>query len=346
MALVFHPSIELVQHGGKSLAEALTYAKKIGVTGVQLSHFHLFPDSKWLDVQSIQQAMETAGIQRLDGISAHCLLWVHGTAWTGSPSIRQFIPKSLWTESTDAIERWAEERILELLDLSAELGNKVIPMFWGLYHGLEIGSGYPWGMWNLPKKDLMKEGDERFVTKTLGIRQRARDLEISLAHEIHPGTAAMCADDFLSLVDLVDDDECMGVNADPSHCWEGEDYETRFSKVASYVTACHVKDFIRVPGRALRSMQSNWGYRGMQFTRLGEGEVNLSRYAQLMVEINYPQRYRDIQGLAANQTVPLVGEAESAHYELDEVSAHATEFIRDTLCVGYTTQSFEEGMKA
>jgi hypothetical protein len=29
---------------------------------------------------------------KLDGVSAHCPFWVHTSAWTGTPSIRPFIP--------------------------------------------------------------------------------------------------------------------------------------------------------------------------------------------------------------------------------------------------------------
>ena len=156
----------------------------------------------------------------------------------------------------------------------------------------------------------------------------------------------MCAEDFLALVEVCDEDEYLGVNADPSHCWAGEDLETRFTRVGKYVTGCHVKDMQRITGRSLLSMQDDWKLRGMQFTKLGEGELNLHRYVQLMVDIGYPQRYRELQALDATATVPLVGEAESAYYELDAVSELATKFIAEQLCTAFATQSFEKDMGA
>ena len=69
-------------------------------------------------------------------------------------------------------------------------------MFWGVAFGWELATGYPWGFWKGPGYDLVAEGKERFVKKTAKIRAHAKKLGIYLAHEIHPGTAAMCADDF------------------------------------------------------------------------------------------------------------------------------------------------------
>src|SRR6185436_4449970 len=126
----------------------------------------------------------------------------------------------------------------------------VVPMFWGVAFGWELATGYPWGFWaggnkkNGTSFDLLKEGSERFVKKTAKLRARAKKLGLYLCHEIHPGTAAMCADDFNLLVEICDGDPTLAVNADPSHCWEGEDWETRFRKVGSRVYACHVKNFV------------------------------------------------------------------------------------------------------
>ena len=98
-----------------------------------------------------------------------------------------------------------------------------------------------------PGYDLFAEGKERFVKKTQKIRDHARKLGINLCHEIHPGTAATTADDFNMLVEICDGDESLAVNADPSHCWEGESWETRFLKVGSRIYAAHVKNFVIRP---------------------------------------------------------------------------------------------------
>jgi sugar phosphate isomerase/epimerase len=180
--------------------------------------------------------------------------WVHTTAWTGSPAVRPFLPADIAKKSTAKVEAWAEDYLLRLLDLCAELGVKIVPMFWGTAFGWEVAGGYPWGFWAGGDYDLIKVGHERFVEKTKRLRSRANKLGLKLCHEIHPGTVAMCADDINEIVRICDGDSCLAVNADPSHCWEGEDWETRFRKVGPRIYACHVKNFVIRRGVPLRLM--------------------------------------------------------------------------------------------
>ncbi len=338
----FHSSLEAAQHGDKNLQQLVAFASGAGFAGVQPSNYHLQkPDGTLMTVAEVQSHFDTK--LRLDGISAHCIFWVHTTAWTGSKTIRPFIPPEIAKKSPGKIEEWAEGYIFQLLELAHGLKIKVIPMFWGVAFGWELATGYPWGFFSGGDYDLVMEGQERFVEKTEEIRTRAHSLGISLAHEIHPGTAASCADDFLMLRKICNSDPTLGVNADPSHCWEGEGWEDRFTKVGPYITGCHVKDHIVRPGLPLRSMQSNWKERAMQFCRLGDGRIDLVRYSQLMDDVGYTKRYRDAHG---TETAPLVGEAESPYYVLDEVSTAASDFIRNRLCGDFTKSSFEDGMGA
>jgi sugar phosphate isomerase/epimerase len=337
---VYHPSIEGAQHGAKSLAQFLDYAKASGAAGAQPSNYMLQADSGFKKASEIKDLFESRGLL-LDGISCHCPLWVHTTAWTGSPTVRPFIPSDVAKSSAADIEAWAESYLLTLFDLAAELNVKVLPTFWGVVFGWEAATGYPWGFWAGGDYDLIKEGQERFVTKTAKLRKAARDRGIYLCHEIHPGTAAMCADDFQMLVDICDGDTCLGVNADPSHCWEGESWETRFLKVGPRVYAAHIKNFVIRPGLPLRMMEGNWPKRAMQFVDLPSGEINMQRYAELLAHIGYPARYKQVMGRAS---APLVVEAESAHKDLDWTSANGVAYVRDHLTWPGAAGSFEEGM--
>jgi sugar phosphate isomerase/epimerase len=340
---VYHPSIEGAQHGAKNLADFLAYAKKAGAAGAQPSSYMLENGKGGLKTaKEILQTFEKAKMS-LDGVSSHCHFWVHTTAWTGSPTIRPFIPADIAKKSLADIEEWAEDHILRLLDLYAELGVKIIPMFWGVAFGWEMATGYPWGFWKGGDYDLLKAGCDRFVRKTGKIRAHARKLGIYLAHEIHPGTAAMCADDFLMLVGACDGDRALAVNADPSHCWEGEDWETRFRKVGPRVYACHVKNFVVRKGVPLRKMENEWPGRAMQFTDLPSGELNMVRYAEMLINIGYPARYCRVMGA---KTAPLIVEAESAYRDLDSCSANGIAYVRDHLCFPLAGGSFEDGMGA
>src|SRR3989454_7670928 len=172
---------------------------------------------------------------------------------------------------------------------------------------------------------------------------RSGSLGVFLGHEIHPGTAAMSADDFNLLVEICDGDKCLAVNADPSHCWEGESWETRFLKVGARVYGCHVKNFVIRPNIPLRFMEPAWPKRAMQFTDLPSGDLNLQRYVELLIHIGYPQRYCKVNG---TKTAPLIVEAESAHKDLDYTSANGVAYVRDHLCFPTAAGSFEEGMGA
>lgn len=340
--ILFHASIEGAQHGAKDLTQFLEYAKQSGAAGVQPSNYMLQSGDGFKSVSEIKGAFEKAGM-KLDGVSAHCPFWVHTSAWTATDSIKPFISPDLAQKSPAEIESWMEDYLLKLLDLCAELGVKIVPMFWGVAFGWELASGYPWGFWQGPGFDLMKSGQERFVNKTAKIRDHARKLGIYLAHEIHPGTGAMCADDFNMLVDICDGDSTLTVNADPSHCWEGEDWETRFLKVASRVYGCHVKNFIVRQGQPLRKMDGNWQSRAMQFSDLPSGDLNMIRYAELMIHIGYAQRYCQVMG---TETAPLIVEAESAYRDLDATSANGVRYVRDEICFPVAAGSFEDGMGA
>jgi sugar phosphate isomerase/epimerase len=338
----YHASIEGAQHGAKSLAQFLKYAKSSGAAGAQPSNFMLQSASGFMKAKEIKDAFTKAGL-KLDGISCHCPFWVHTTAWTGSPSIRPFIPGDVAKKSPAEIEKWAEDYILRLFDLAIELKVKILPMFWGVAFGWELASGYPWGFWAGGDFDLLKEGQARFVKKTEKIRKRANELGLYLAHEIHPGTGAMCADDFLMLVDICGGDKCLTVNADPSHCWEGEDFETRFLKVGARVYGCHVKNHVVRAQMPLRAMQPQWPKRAMQFVDIGTGDLNMMRYAELMIHVGYPERYCKVMGTAS---APLVVEAESAFRDVDACSANGIQYVRDNLCWPVASGSFEDGMGA
>ena len=151
----FHPSIEGAQHGAKSLAEFLDYAKSSGATGAQPSNYMLQDGKRFKSAQEIKDTFEQRGLT-LDGVSCHCPIWVHTTAWTGSPTIRPFIPADVAQKSPTAIEEWAETYLIRLMNLCAELGIKVLPMFWGVAFGWELATGYPWGFWQGGDYDLIK----------------------------------------------------------------------------------------------------------------------------------------------------------------------------------------------
>ena len=78
-------------------------------------------------------------------------------------------------------------------------------------------------------------------------------------------------------------------------------------------------------------------------TDLPTGDLNMVRYAEMLVNIGYPQRYCQTMG---TKTAPLVVEAESAYRDLEATSANGIQYVRDNLCFPLAAGSFEEGMGA
>ena len=339
---IFHTSIEGAQHGGKSLDEFCAFAKAAGADGAGPSNYHVQKGDGFMSASEVKAVFDKHEL-KVDGISSHCPFWAHTTAWTGSKTIRPFVPESMHGDSVEKIEAHLEDYLLRYLDLCAELGVKIIPMFWGVSCGFELATGYPFGFFQGPGYDLEKEAQERFVKKTAKLRKHASGLGIYLCHEIHPNTAAMCVDDFNALVEAADGDKCMGITADPSHCWEGEDMFTRFRAVKDRIYAAAVKNFVVLEGRPLRKMQGDWKNRAMQFTDLATGDMNMARFVELLIEVGYPQRFCKVMGTS---TAPLVAEAESAYRDLDATSAAGIGYCKNELVFPVAGGSFEDGMGA
>src|SRR5882672_7386279 len=104
---IYHPSVEGAQHGAKSLPDFLAYAKRSGAAGAQPSNYMLQGGKLFKSAKEIRAAFESAELS-LDGISGHCPVWVHTTAWTESPTIKPFIPAEVAKKYPADIEKWAE----------------------------------------------------------------------------------------------------------------------------------------------------------------------------------------------------------------------------------------------
>jgi sugar phosphate isomerase/epimerase len=225
----YHPSIEGAQHGAKSLPEFLDYAKRSGATGAQPSNYMVQGEKGFQKAKDIKQLFADRGMT-LDGISAHCPFWVHTTAWTGSPTIRPFLPPAVAKKSENEIEKWAESYVLKLLDLCAELGINIVPMFWGALPGWEIKS------LSGIDSEQGRRSEEIFVNKTERIRTYARKSGIYLAHEIHWGTAVASILDFQRLLEACDGDRVLAVTLNPLNAIEDN---PAVISIRGRVLSCH-----------------------------------------------------------------------------------------------------------
>jgi len=85
--------------------------------------------------------------------------------------------------------------------------------------------------------------------------------------------------------------------------------------------------------------QPDWKKRGMQFTDLGSGQINLVRFVEVMDNIGYADLYCEITG---SKTAALVTETESAFRDLDATAKAAVRFTNRNLIFPFATQSFDE----
>ena len=84
---VFHASIEGAQHGAKTLEEFVIFAKNSGAAGAEPSNYHVEDgNGGFKSAQEIRDVFAKHDM-KLDGISCHCPLWVHTTAWTESKTL-------------------------------------------------------------------------------------------------------------------------------------------------------------------------------------------------------------------------------------------------------------------
>ena len=88
-------------------------------------------------------------------------------------------------------------------------------------------------------------------------------------------------------------------------------------------------------------MEADWKNRGMQFTDLGTGDLNMVRYAEVMLKIGYAERYCKVMG---TETAPLIVEAESNYRDGDATSADGIAYVGDNLCFDVAEGSFEDAM--
>ena len=176
---VYHSSIEGAQHGSKGLDGFLAFAKDAGAAGAQPSNYMLEDGDSgehFKSAKDIKTAFEQQGL-KLDGVSGHCPFWVHTSVWTGTKSGHPFIHGPNQDKSPEDLEQWYEDYLLRLMDLCAELDIKILPMFWGVSHGWELATGYPWGFWAGGDFDLVKAGKNGSLKKQQNCAPTPRVLE-------------------------------------------------------------------------------------------------------------------------------------------------------------------------
>jgi hypothetical protein len=82
----------------------------------------------------------------------------------------------------------------------------------------------------------------------------------------------------------------------------------------------------------------------MQFVDIPSGDLNMSRYVELLIHTGFPKRYCQI--MKAKDSPVGCSKRESAYRDLDATSANGIKYVRENLCFPLAAGSFEEGMGA
>jgi len=340
----------------KTLEAVGEYATASGARSLMISNYLLngpgHGENGKIVFRDPKEVRETLAAMKIVAptISAHCAAFAHLSAKWGLEYAEKFVPASVAAKGVQYVEDWSEEYLLGLLDTGAAAGIRIFGWFWGLWGQPVLHSGYPWVFgWD----GMMAEGLGRFRDKTAKIRARANALGACLAHEIHPGTGAICSRDFGLLLMATDYDRSLCVWGDPSHCWAGEKWTQRFTSplVAPRVVGSHAKNFKYLEGASTLMITEDWSQRGHQFCGHGEGEVNLESYAKMLLAIGAGDRFCALTG---GDVMPLYSEAEDSILPLTAPAPQilgacsaGIKWVNEHLTgMSLTTDTFTDGMAA
>jgi sugar phosphate isomerase/epimerase len=298
----------------KTLEGVAKYATDCGARSLMISNYLLngpgHGDNGKIVFRKPEEIRQVLTANRIVAptISAHCAAYAHLSAKWGLEYAEKFVPAPVLAKGAQYVEDWSEQYLLGLIETGTAAGIHIYGWFWGLWGHPVLHSGYPWVFgWD----EMMAAGLQRFRDKTAKLRARANQLGAYFAHEIHPGTGAICSRDFALLLMATDYDRSICVWGDPSHCWAGESWTGRFTSpfVAPRVVGSHAKNFKFLQGASTLMISEDWTQRGHQFCGHGEGEVNLESYAKMLLAIGAGDRFCAING---GDLMPIFSEAEDS----------------------------------
>ncbi len=208
---------------------------------------------------------------------------------------------------------------------AARLGIQALHLFWGL-----PGDQSPY---NWPFGQQPAEMRKRFVAVMMRLLPLVEKLKLRLCHEIHFGTVALNADDYIQAWNECGKSPYMCLGFDPSHFWHGESWIIALDKLRAAgikVALCHFKQAITIPGRPMLGYEIDDRLRGMMFGCLDSpGIVDMNLYAgQLtlpgtgLVEFWHGE---------CDLPIPGYAEAEDPHWRVWDVLVRGVAFLQRIL---------------
>lgn len=180
--------------------------------------------------------------------------------------------------------KWATGELIKSVQASARLGLTAVPVLSG---GLAWHMVYPW-----PQRPagLIQTAFAELFQRWQPVLDVARDHDISIAFELHPGSDIYDGATFETFLDVAGDHPAACLNYDPSHfLLQQLDYCDFIQLYGERITAFHVKDAeFRPNGRVgVYGGYQSWAQRAGRFRSLGDGQVDFTRIFTLLTEAGY-----------------------------------------------------------
>ncbi|MDO8538819.1 MAG: sugar phosphate isomerase/epimerase family protein [Opitutaceae bacterium] len=180
--------------------------------------------------------------------------------------------------------KWATEKLQQSVRAAANLGTKCLPVLSG---GLAWHLAYPW-----PQRPagLIDEAFAELARRWRPILDLAREVGVSIAYELHPGSDLFDGHTFERFLGEVGDHPAACLNYDASHfVLQHLDYAAFIRLYGSRIKGFHVKDAeLRPDGRGgVYGGYLPWGGRAGRFRSPGDGQVDFKRVFTLLTEVGY-----------------------------------------------------------
>jgi sugar phosphate isomerase/epimerase len=180
--------------------------------------------------------------------------------------------------------KWATERLKKAVKASANLGTSSVPV---------LSGGFAWHMiypWPQRPPGLIDEAFKELYKRWKPILDLAKDSNISICYELHPGSDLYDGATFEMFLDVSDSHPAACLCYDPSHfVLQQLDYQHFIQLYGDRIKAFHVKDAeFRTTGRVgVYGGYQSWAQRAGRFRSLGDGQVDFKRVFTLLTEAGY-----------------------------------------------------------
>lgn len=321
---VFAVGMECGQYN-MPLPKVLAFARSIGCQVIQPSGGHIDLARAATDAAYRREILETFKAARmpLTSVSIHVDTYA-AIAVLSNPKARMFTPSEINKpkKSNSEISQAHINKLALMIIGAAQFGIQALHLFWGEPDNLK---DYGWDPRSPADVAAMRKRFTRLIKSLVDL---AAKFGIMLCHEIHFGTVAMNAEDFIAVWEELGKPENFCIGMDPSHFWHGETWwqaMDKLRKVGVRVILAHAKNFVTFPGRPMLGHQADDRLAGISFTSLDNphGGVSMWDYLGLLTMSGIVDFWFGL-GLP----VPVHVEAENPFFKINSVTVKGVKYLR------------------